>query len=103
MGADVVGGIPWIERTSGEAQEHTDRMLRLAREFGRDVAFLTDDAGDPGLRTTEMLARAALRGGWAGRVTASHARAMRLYPEPCFRDGSRWRGGPHGVRHGPAH
>lgn len=86
MGADVVGGIPWIERTDRDAQEHTDRMFRLARAFDRDVAFLVDDAGDPRLRTTEMLARAALREGWAGRVTACHARAMRLYPEPYFRD-----------------
>jgi cytosine deaminase len=86
MGADVVGGIPWIERTEREAQEHTDRMLRFARELDRDVAFLVDDAGDPRLRTTEMLARAALREGWTGRVTACHARAMRLYPEPYFRE-----------------
>lgn len=86
MGADVVGGIPWIERTDTEAQEHTDRMFRLAREFDRDVAFLADDAGDPRLRTTEMLARAALREGWVGRVTACHARAMRLYPEPYVRE-----------------
>lgn len=86
MGADVVGGIPWIERTEREAQEHTDRMLRFAREHDRDVAFLVDDAGDPQLRTTEMLARAALREGWTGRVTACHARAMRLYPEPYFRE-----------------
>ena len=47
--------------------------------------MLTDDAGDPGLRTTEMLAAAAIREGWTGRVTACHARAMGLYPEPYFR------------------
>ena len=50
MGADVVGGIPWIEHTDRDAQEHVDRMLALARVFNRDVAMLTDDAGDPGLR-----------------------------------------------------
>ncbi len=85
LGADVVGGIPWIEHTDREAQEHIDRMMSLARYFNRDVAMLTDDAGDPSLRTTEMLASAAIREGWAGRVTACHARAMGLYPEPYFR------------------
>ena len=85
MGADVVGGIPWIEHTDRDAQEHIDHMLDLARAFDRDVAMLTDDAGDPGLRTTEMLAAAAIRDGWTGRVTACHARAMGLYPEPYFR------------------
>lgn len=85
QGADVVGGIPWIERSDREAEEHIERMLRLAREFDRDVAMLVDDAGDPGLRTTEMLAQAAIRHGWEGRITACHARAMALYPEPMFR------------------
>ncbi len=85
LGADVVGGIPWIEYTDREAREHVDRMLRLARQFDRDVAMLTDDAGDPGLRSTEMLAEATVREGWVGRVTACHARAMSLYPEPYFR------------------
>ncbi|MGQ0571782.1 MAG: amidohydrolase family protein [Armatimonadota bacterium] len=85
LGADVVGGIPWIEHTDREAEEHVVRMMRLAKTFDRDVAMLVDDAGDPGLRTTEMLADAAVRAGWVGRVTACHARAMSLYPEPYFR------------------
>jgi cytosine deaminase len=84
-GADVVGGIPWIEHTDDDAREHVARMLALAKTFDRDVAMLVDDAGDPGLRTTEMLAQAALLQGWEGRVTACHARAMGLYPEPYFR------------------
>lgn len=85
LGADLVGGIPWIEHTDRDAREHIDRMLALARVYDRDVAMLTDDAGDPGLRTTEMLAAAAIRDGWRDRVTACHARAMSLYPEPSFR------------------
>jgi cytosine/creatinine deaminase len=84
-GADVVGGIPWVEHTDQEAAEHIDCVFSLAREFDRDVAMLVDDAGDPGLRTTEMLASAAIRSGWDGRITACHARAMSLYPEPYFR------------------
>lgn len=84
-GADVVGGIPWIEYTEEEMQEHVESMLRLAREHNLTAAMLVDDAGDPGLRTTEMLIQAALGLGWIGRVTACHARAMALYPEPYFR------------------
>ena len=44
--------------------------------------MLVDDAGDPGLRTLEMLAVKALEAGWQGRVLAHHARAMALYPRP---------------------
>ena len=82
LGADEVGGIPWIELTDEDAREHVDRMVDLAVEHDADIAMLTDDAGDPGLRTTEHLATKALEVGWEGRVTACHARAMALYPEP---------------------
>lgn len=81
-GADAVGGIPWIEYTDADQAEHIDRMFDLAVTHDADVAMLTDDAGDPGLRTTERLAVRAIEEGWNGRVTACHARAMELYPEP---------------------
>ncbi|MEM2902496.1 MAG: amidohydrolase family protein [Candidatus Bathyarchaeia archaeon] len=85
MGADVVGGIPWIEYTDKDAYEHIERMFKIAKEYGKDVAMLTDDAGDPSLRTTEILAVKAIKERWMGRVTACHARAMETYPEPYFR------------------
>ena len=85
MGADVVGGIPWIEYTDADSQEHIDRMFALAKEFDKDVSMLIDDAGDANLRTLEMLAVSTLKMGWEGRVTAQHARAMALYSEPYYR------------------
>ena len=85
LGADVVGGIPWIEYTDANSQEHIDRMFRLAKKYDKDVSMLIDDAGDPTLKTLEMLAVTTLREGWEGRVTAQHARAMALYPEPYYR------------------
>lgn len=85
LGTDVVGGIPWIEYTDADMQEHIDRMFALAKEFNRDVSMLIDDAGDPGLRSLEMLAVKTLKEGWQGRVTAQHCRAMAMYREPYFR------------------
>jgi len=85
LGADVVGGIPWIEYTDEDAQDHIDRMFALAVEFNKDVSMLLDDAGDAGLRTVEMLAKKTIKMGWEGRVTVQHARAMSLYPEPYYR------------------
>jgi cytosine deaminase len=84
-GADVVGGIPWIEYTEAEAAQHIGLVFDLAQEFDRDVSMLVDDAGDPGLRTLEMLAVETIRRGRQGRVLAHHARAMSLYAEPYFR------------------
>jgi cytosine deaminase len=85
LGADVVGGIPWIEYTDADAQEHIDRMFALAKKYNKDVSMLIDDAGDPTLKTLEMLAVKTIKEGWEGRVTAQHARAMALYPEPYYR------------------
>ena len=84
LGADVVGGIPWIEYTEADEQEHIDKMFEIAVEYDKNISMLVDDAGDPGLRTLEMLALATLREGREGRVLAHHARAMSQYPEPYF-------------------
>lgn len=84
LGADVVGGIPWIEHTDAEAREHVRVMCALAAAHGRRVAMLVDDAGDPNLRTTEMLAEAMLEHGLVGKGVANHARAVGLYPRPSL-------------------
>lgn len=85
LGADVVGGIPWIEYTEKDEQAHIDQMFALAKKYNKDVSMLVDDAGDPTLKTLEMMATKTLEMGWQGRVTAQHARAMALYPEPYYR------------------
>ncbi|MGC9962310.1 MAG: amidohydrolase family protein [Acidimicrobiales bacterium] len=84
LGADVVGGIPWIEYTDADAREHVRRMCELAASTGRRVAMLVDDAGDPALRTTEMLATEMLRSGLRGRGIANHARALSQYQAPSL-------------------
>lgn len=85
LGADVVGGIPWIELSDTDAREHVRRMCELASVRGLRVAMLVDDAGDPSLRTTEMLAEEMIRCSLVGRGVANHARAIGLYAEPSVR------------------
>lgn len=84
LGADVVGGIPWIELTEAGMAEHVRTCFEIAVEYNADVSMLLDDAGDPGLRTLEMMAVEAMRVNWHGRALAHHARAMQLYPDPYF-------------------
>jgi cytosine deaminase len=84
IGADVVGGIPWIEFTEDDMVDHVRIVFDVAVENDAAVSMLLDDAGDPGLRTLEMMATEALRRGWEGRALAHHARAMQLYPDPYF-------------------
>jgi cytosine deaminase len=84
LGADAVGGIPWIEYTEADIQRHVKAIFDLAQEFNKDVSMLVDDAGDPGLRSLEAMAVESIRRGWQGRALAHHARAMALYPQPYF-------------------
>lgn len=82
LGADVVGGIPWIEYTEADIAQHVKTIFDIAQEFDKDVSMLVDDAGDAGLRSLEMMAVEAIKRGWHGRALAHHARAMALYPKP---------------------
>jgi cytosine deaminase len=84
LGANVAGGIPWIEFTDADILEHVRVVFDLAIEFGKDVSMLVDDAGDPGLRSLEAMALETIKRGWQGRSLAHHARAMALYPTPYF-------------------
>jgi cytosine deaminase len=86
LGADVVGGIPWIEHSDADQAEHIRVCFDLAREFDKDVSMLLDDAGDARLRTLELMAREAIARGWEGRALAHHCRAMALYDEAHFRE-----------------
>jgi len=84
MGADIVGGIPWIEYTEVDIQAHIKEVFDLAQEFNKDVSMLVDDAGDAGLRSLEAMAVEAIHRGWQARALAHHGRAMALYSQPYF-------------------
>jgi len=84
LGADVVGGIPWIEFTDADIAEHIKICYDIAEEFNKPVSMLVDDAGDPGLRSLELMALETIKRSWHGRSLAHHARAMALYPKPYF-------------------
>jgi cytosine deaminase len=84
LGADVAGGIPWIEYCDEDIREHIKVIFDLAVQFDKGVSMLVDDAGDPGLRSLEWMAMETIRRGWHGRSLAHHARAMAMYPTPYF-------------------
>jgi cytosine deaminase len=85
MGADVVGGIPWIELTTDDERLCIAKMFDIAEKHDRPVSMLLDDVGDAQERTLEMYCLKAIEKGWQGRVTAQHCRAMALYGENYFR------------------
>ena len=86
LGADVVGGIPWIEADEAAMATHCDVVFDVAAAFDAPISMLLDDVGDPSYRTLEMMARRAVDRGWHGRALAHHARAMSLYPDDYFHE-----------------
>ncbi|MDQ3505468.1 MAG: amidohydrolase family protein [Actinomycetota bacterium] len=80
LGADIVGGIPWIEGSASDMAAHVEWACALAARLGTRVAMLVDDAGDASLRTSALLARSMIEHGLVGRGVACHARAVGLYP-----------------------
>lgn len=84
LGADVVGGIPWIEYSDAAALAHVRWACGVARERGLRVAMLVDDAGDPMLRTSQLLAEQMLEFDLVGRGVACHARAVGSYDQPSI-------------------
>ena len=74
LGADVVGGMPWYEKSRAAAKKHTDIVFELAKKYDKDVHALIDDNTDPASRNIEYLLSKAVKAGHRGRVAASHCR-----------------------------
>lgn len=86
MGADVVGGIPWIERGEAAQQRHTDMCFALAKALDKDLHFVCDDVADAESRTLEYVARQTLRNNYHGRVSATQCAALSFYPDEYARE-----------------
>jgi cytosine/creatinine deaminase len=84
MGADVVGGIPWIEYTQADMEAHVQFIFDLADEFDAPVSMLVDDAGDADLRTLELMAVETIRrkrsGALAGTSCPGHGALQPALP-----------------------
>jgi cytosine/creatinine deaminase len=74
LGADVVGAMPWYEKSRDAADEHTDIVFRIAKQYDKEVHALIDDNSDPGSRNIEYLLKGTIKDGYKGRVAASHCR-----------------------------
>ncbi|MBM3381471.1 MAG: amidohydrolase family protein [Betaproteobacteria bacterium] len=67
---DVIGGLPGADK--GREEEHLDVLLAAAKSSKKRVHVHVDQNNDPAERETEQLARAVIRHGLEGQVTAVH-------------------------------
>ena len=84
LGADIVGGIPWYERTREDAKRHTDVVFRVAKKHGAGIHALIDDNTDPHSKNLEYLLQKTVKEGYAGRVAASHCRGALDSPDEAY-------------------
>jgi cytosine/creatinine deaminase len=79
LGADVVGGCPYNERTWEDACAHVDTVFELACEAGLDIdmhADFADDSRDPRFAAAAYIARRTIETGYQGRVTLGHVTSL---------------------------
>lgn len=81
LGADVVGGQPWLEWSDEACRRHVDLCFELARRHDADLHFLCDDVKSPMARTLEYVADRTIEFGLQGRVSSSHNGALSTYPD----------------------
>lgn len=76
LGADVVAGIPWIEKTEEAKKAHTEMCFALAKEFNKPLHIVCDDTVDVNSRTLETIARQTIAHGFEGRVAATQCASL---------------------------
>lgn len=81
MGADVVGGIPWIEASEADKKAHAEMCFELAVKFDKDVHMVADDTTDASSRTLEHIAALTIQHGYYGRVAATQCAALAFYDD----------------------
>jgi cytosine deaminase len=79
-GVDVVGGMPFNEKSPADSRRHIEIVFDIAEEFDADIDMHVDETDDPLARTLEVLAEVTIARGWQGRVTAGHTCALASYP-----------------------
>ncbi|MEA1834884.1 amidohydrolase family protein [Methylobacterium durans] len=85
MGASVVGGCPYNERTWEDTQSHIDACFALAQKYSRPVdlhADFADDTSDRRFAAASYIAQKTIDTGYQGRVTLGHMTSLgALLPE----------------------
>lgn len=70
----VTYGVPGLE-------DLLDRVFALAEDRGLDLDFHVDETGDPGARSLAVIAEAALRRRFKGRILAGHCCSLAVQAE----------------------
>lgn len=85
LGADVVGGNPYVEGSEDDRRKHIDNLFALAAKYDRDLEVQIDETNDPRPFLLPYLIQRTVAEGYQGRVTATHAIALAAVDEATAR------------------
>jgi cytosine/creatinine deaminase len=71
-GADLLGGLPLVEKTREAQEQHIDILFELAREYDVDLEVQVDESNNPQDFMLPLLAEKTIENKWEGRVSATH-------------------------------
>tara|TARA_Y100001963_G_scaffold159307_1_gene262452 strand:- start:1354 stop:2331 length:978 start_codon:yes stop_codon:yes gene_type:complete len=80
---DVIGSLPGSD--VGKEEKHVDYLMRLANVYHKRLHIHVDQLNTAAEKETEMLARATMKRGLEGRVTAVHSISLACHPK-WYRD-----------------
>ncbi|MDP1713365.1 MAG: amidohydrolase family protein [Anaerolineales bacterium] len=83
-GADLVGGIPHIEKDLDDAAKQIEIIFNIAKKYNTSIDMHVDEIDDPYWRSLELLADKTIAENYQGRVSASHCCAMAAWDEATF-------------------
>jgi cytosine deaminase len=71
-GADVLGGLPLVEKGPELQLQHLDILFELAKKYDVDLEVQIDESNNPQDFLLPALAEKTIENGWVGRVSATH-------------------------------
>ncbi len=71
-GADLLGGLPLVEKTGEEQKRHINILFEIAKKHDRGLEVQIDESNDPEDFMLPYLAQKTIEEGYEGRVSATH-------------------------------
>jgi cytosine deaminase len=71
-GADLLGGLPLVEKTGKKQKEHIDVLFQIAKKYDVELEVQIDESNNPEDFMLPYLVKKTIEEGYQGRVSATH-------------------------------
>ncbi|HHQ45315.1 MAG TPA: hypothetical protein ENN13_04155 [Candidatus Altiarchaeales archaeon] len=85
-GADLLGGLPLVEKGEEAQLQHIDILFELAKKYGVDLEVQIDESNDPRNFMLPILAEKTIENKMQGRVSATHCISLSAQSEQVAKE-----------------